>query len=703
MQCLQFDIYFTSTSLRLLLFTLQVDSRIGAAKHRFANSQILRNFVGKKGKSYHFVSKRTDSKNKYSFPVPPTVASRYAPKGLPTLLKPMPPIKKRQRIELLAPARNAECGREAILHGADAVYIGGPSFGARSAAGNSVDDIASLCRFAHTFGARIYVTLNTILWDDELAEAESLVWKLYRAGVDALIVQDLSLLKMDLPPIALHASTQMDNCTPEKAVWLEAAGFRQIVLARETSLEDTQRISQAVKVPLEAFVHGALCVSYSGRCYASQHCFGRSANRGRCAQFCRLAFDLIDGEGHTLVHDRHLLSLRDMNRTAALEEMMDAGVRSFKIEGRLKDTDYVKNVTAWYRQRIDEVLARRSDDYVRASYGTSELTFTPAAERSFNRGFTDYFLHGRTEAPIHSFATPKAVGPEVGTVKSAGRRDFIFAPLPSLAAPLTAGDGLCYLAADGTLQGFRVNRVEGERVFPATMPVLRRGTVLHRSLDFALSKALAKPTARRTLAADFTLREVGDGYALTMADETGAHVTLRFDCAHDAARSPQQAAIERQLAKLGDTPFRLRSVNIETEGERFIPASQLTEWRRTVCQALEQNHQTAYTTDRAGSVDHERLKALTPEAVPFTANVANAKARAFYLEHGAKTVEPAFETKEPQGETVIMTCRHCIRHALGICLKKTKDSPRQLALRLPDGRTFPLRFDCRRCEMQVMK
>ena len=613
----------------------------------------------------------------------------------------MPPIKKRQRIELLAPARNAECGREAILHGADAVYIGGPSFGARSAAGNSVEDIATLCRFAHTFGARIYVTLNTILWDDELAEAEALVWTLYRAGVDALIVQDLSLLQMDLPPIALHASTQMDNCTPEKALWLEAAGFRQIVLARETSLEDTRRISQAVKVPLEAFVHGALCVSYSGRCYASQHCFNRSANRGRCAQFCRLAFDLIDGEGHTLVHNRHLLSLRDMNRTAALEEMMDAGVRSFKIEGRLKDTDYVKNVTAWYRQRIDEVLARRSDDYVRASFGTSELTFTPSAERSFNRGFTDYFLHGRTEAPIHSFATPKAVGPEVGTVKSAGRRDFVFAPLPSLAAPLTAGDGLCYIGPDGTLQGFRVNRVEGDRVFPATMPLLRRGTVLHRSLDFALAKALAKPTARRTLAADFTLREVSDGYALTMADETGAHVTLRFDCTHDAARSPQQAAIERQLAKLGDTPFRLRSVAIETEGERFIPASQLTEWRRTVCRALEQNHQTAYTTDRAGTVDHERLKALTPEAIPFTANVANAKARAFYLEHGAKTVEPAFETKEPQGETVIMTCRHCIRHALGICLKTTKDSPRQLSLRLPDGRTFPLRFDCRRCEMKV--
>ncbi len=615
----------------------------------------------------------------------------------------MPPHKKIHPIELLAPARNAQCGREAILHGADAVYIGGPSFGARSAAGNSVDDISGLCRFAHTFGARIYVTLNTILWNDELREAERLVWQLYRAGVDALIVQDLSLLKMDLPPIALHASTQMDNCTPEKAAWLEAAGFRQIVLARETSLSDTRLISQAVKVPLEAFVHGALCVSYSGRCYASQHCFARSANRGRCAQFCRLAFDLIDGDGNTLVKNRHLLSLRDMNRTAALEEMMDAGVRSFKIEGRLKDTDYVKNVTAWYRKQIDEVLARRADDYRRASFGRSDLTFTPDADRSFNRGFTEYFLHGRTDAPIHSFATPKATGPEVGTVQSAGRHDFLFAPSPTLSAPLTAGDGLCFLDDDGTLQGFRVNRVEGNRVFPATMPRLKRGTKLHRSLDYAFAKALTKPTARRTLATDITLREVADGYTLTMADESGAHVTLRFDHPHEAARSPQQASIERQLAKLGDTPFRAEHIVIDTQGERFIPASALTDWRRQVCQALEQNHQTAYTTDRAGAIDHERLRQTTPADIPFTANVANDKARSFYLEHGAQSVAPAFELEEPRGETVIMTCRHCIRHALGICLKKTKDGPKQLALRLPDGRTFPLRFDCRRCEMQVIK
>ncbi len=615
----------------------------------------------------------------------------------------MPVNKKPQAIELLAPAKNAQIGREAILHGADAVYIGGPSFGARQAAGNSVDDIHGLCQFAHLYGARIYVTLNTILWDSELKDAEALIWRLYEAEVDALIVQDMSLLRMNFPPIALHASTQMDNCTPEKAQWLEAAGFRQIVLAREMSIEQTREIAQAVKVPIEAFVHGALCVSYSGRCYASEYCFGRSANRGCCAQFCRLAFDLIDGEGNTLVKDKHLLSLKDMNRTKYLEEMMDAGVRSFKIEGRLKDADYVKNVTAWYRQRIDEVLSRRSADFVRASYGTSALTFSPDPSRTFNRTYTDYFLHGRTPEGVHSFATPKAVGPVVGKVGRTDRRSFRFEPSHQLSAPLTAGDGLCYMAEDGTLQGFRVNKVEGREVFPATMPRLKTGTVLRRSYDFAFDRRLAKPTAKRTLAATLTLREVEGGYALDMADESGCHVTLRFDHPHEAARSPQRDAIVRQLSKLGDTPFTAERIDIETEGERFIPASVLTEWRRQTCERLLSDHQTSYERDRAGKVADEKVKELLPQNLPFTANVSNHLAEDFYHAHGVETIEPAFEREVPQGEVPIMTCRHCIRHALGICLKKTKHTPRELALRLPDGRTFPLQFDCRRCEMKVLK
>ncbi len=610
---------------------------------------------------------------------------------------------KKAKIELLAPARSVEIGFEAIRHGADAVYIGGPSFGARQAAGNSVDDIERLCEFAHLFGARVYVTLNTILWDSELAQAEGLVWQLYKIGVDALIVQDTSLLRMHLPPIALHASTQMDNCTPEKAQWLEAAGFRQIVIARETSLEQTRCIAESVHVPIEAFVHGALCVSYSGRCYASQHCFGRSANRGCCAQFCRLAFDLIDDKGRTLIDDKHLLSLKDMNRTASLEEMMDAGVRSFKIEGRLKDAEYVKNVTAWYRQEIDKVLARRTDDYERSSFGKSEIAFAPNVVRSFNRGFTEYFLHGRGKQPIYSPYTPKAVGEEIGTVASTSARSFRLRTKSRIAAPLTAGDGLCFIDQTGKLQGFRVNKVEGETVYPQQMPALQRGDALFRNQDFAFSKLLAKPTAERRLQASLTLRETADGYALDMNDESGCHATKAFACQHDEARSPQRENIERQLAKLGDTPFTATQIDIQTQGERFIPSSTLAAWRREICELLLSTHRMSYERDRAGAIKHDLLQGAFGKHLPFTANVGNSEAEAFYKEYGAETVEPAFELKEPKGEKVLMTCRHCLRHELGICLKQKEGRQTgNLSLRLPDGRTFALRFDCKRCEMQVL-
>lgn len=607
-----------------------------------------------------------------------------------------------QTIELLAPAKNIDCGIEAILHGADAVYIGGPGFGARAAAGNSIEDIARLCDFAHTYGVRIYVTFNTILWNDELVEAEQMVWDLYRAGVDALIVQDLSLLQMKLPPIALHASTQMDNCTVEKAQWLEAAGFRQIVPARETTLEDTRRIAQAVKVPIEAFVHGALCVSYSGRCYASQFCFGRSANRGCCAQFCRLAFDLVDAHDRVLVADQHLLSLRDMNRTASLEEMMDAGVRSFKIEGRLKDVSYVKNVTAWYRKEIDKIISRRPEAYRRASFGTSQLTFTPDAARSFNRGFTNYFLHGRTVAPIHSFATPKAVGPVVGQVHRVRRQSFTLSPSPRLAAPIVGGDGLCFVGTDGKLQGFRVNKAEGNEIFPNRMPRLPLGVTLHRSLDFAFDKQPAKPTAKRVLALDIAFREVPSGYALDMADETGCHVSRLFEYEHTVAQTSQREAVVRQLSKLGDTCFVANHVEIETEGDRFVPASVLAGWRRETVDALLRVHRMSYQPDRAVRPDDEKLRSLLPHSLDYTANVSNRLAESFYSNHGVCSIDQAFEVNQPQGRNVIMTCKHCIRYALNICKKTDRSVPDPLFLRLPDGRKFPLRFDCARCEMQVL-
>ena len=404
-------------------------------------------------------------------------------------------MKVLRKIELLAPARNLECGIEAVNHGADAVYIGAPKFGARAAATNSMDDIGRLTDYAHLYGVRIYVTVNTILKDEELKETEDMIWELYRRGVDALIVQDMGLTRLNLPPIPLHASTQMDNRTAGKVRFLAEAGFRQVVLARELSLDEIAAIHKTCPdTPLEVFVHGALCVSYSGQCYASQACFGRSANRGECAQFCRLPFSLVDADGRVVVKDKHLLSLKDMNRLDMLEQLLDAGVTSLKIEGRLKDVAYVKNVTAAYSQRLDAILKRRKE-YVRASSGTCRLDFRPQPEKSFSRGFTHYFLEGRGE-DIASFDTPKSLGEAMGTLKEQ-RGGWV-----SVAGvkPFHNGDGVCYLDEQGRLQGFRINRVEGNKLFPAGNVVrIRPRTPLFRNLDQEFERALARKSAERKI------------------------------------------------------------------------------------------------------------------------------------------------------------------------------------------------------------
>lgn len=603
----------------------------------------------------------------------------------------------KRKIELLSPARDAECGRQAVLHGADAVYIGGPAFGARAQAGNAVDDIAALCDFAHTFDARVYVTLNTILYDDELAAAERIAHELYRAGADALIVQDLALLRLDLPPIPLHASTQMDNRTPAKARFLEQAGFSQIVVARELSLAETAAIRDAVAVPLEAFVHGALCVSFSGRCYASEHCFARSANRGRCAQFCRLAFDLLDADGHEIRRGSHLLSLRDMNRSRSLEAMMDAGISSFKIEGRLKDAGYVKNVTAFYRREIDKVLARRGDDYERASWGESRLSFEPQPAKSFNRGFTEYFLHGRSEA-VHSFETPKAKGEPAGRVVKVGARSLQV----STDAPAFAnGDGLCFVDRTGHLRGFRVNRAEGRLLYPAEMPAgLFEGAELFRNFDQEFERVLARPSAERRLRLRLTLRETPDGYALDAADESGRRVSVAFEAEKETARTPQAGNICRQLQKLGDTPFVATDVEIQTEGERFIPSSRLAEWRRAAVGALLRAHRCTYRREL-------RRQPAEPFSSPVTrlghtANVANREAAAFWKAHGVAEVAPAYELRHEKG-ALLMECRYCLRRALDCCPKTGKKPAwkEPWRLRTADGRLFRLEFDCRKCQMNV--
>ena len=577
-------------------------------------------------------------------------------------------------IELLSPARDLACGIAAIDHGADAVYIGAARFGARAAAGNSTDDIAKLCDYAHRFGVKIYATINTLLYENEREEARRLAWDLYQAGVDALIVQDPVMLNLDLPPIPLHASTQMDNRTAEKVLKLKELGFNQIVLARELTLEEISSIHKAVPdVTLEAFVHGALCVSYSGRCYASEYCFGRSANRGECAQFCRLPFSLMDAEGHTLVKDKYLLSLRDMNRIHRIEEMMDAGVRSFKIEGRLKDIGYVKNVTAAYRQAIDAILERRTE-FVRSSYGTSTYNFTPDLSRSFSRGSTEYFLDGRTN-DLASPDTPKSRGREVGHVKEV-RRDCI---IVSSTEVFSNGDGLCFFDAEGHLQGFRVNRAEGNHLYFNSSPLTphsspRKGDRLWRSYDKQWEDLMASKTAERRIPARFLLEETEQGFRLTFTADDGTSCSKDFPAEHQPARTDQTGPTKEVLSKLGDTPYVCTDVEVRFSQPWFIPRSTLAEWRRSLIENL-------------------KLK-IESSSKPLDNPVLYKRA--------------TFQSSIFNLQSPLMTCRFCLRHAWGQCLReseklkaKSEKWREPLFLVLGDGRRFRLAFDCKKCEMKV--
>ena len=608
-------------------------------------------------------------------------------------------MKVLRKIELLAPARNLECGIEAVNHGADAVYIGAPKFGARAAATNSMDDIGRLTDYAHLYGVRIYVTVNTILKDEELKETEDMIWELYRRGVDALIVQDMGLTRLNLPPIPLHASTQMDNRTAGKVRFLAEAGFRQVVLARELSLDEIAAIHKACPdTPLEVFVHGALCVSYSGQCYASQACFGRSANRGECAQFCRLPFSLVDADGRVVVKDKHLLSLKDMNRLDMLEQLLDAGVTSLKIEGRLKDVAYVKNVTAAYSQRLDAILKRRKE-YVRASSGTCRLDFRPQPEKSFSRGFTHYFLEGRGE-DIASFDTPKSLGEAMGTLKEQ-RGGWV-----SVAGvkPFHNGDGVCYLDEQGRLQGFRINRVEGNKLFPAgNVARIRPRTPLFRNLDQEFERALARKSAERKIGVRLRLEENAFGFSLTAVDEDDNRVTLAFGYAKERARTPQVENLRTQLAKLGGTPYELTEpAEIALTEEWFVPSSVVADWRRQVVERLTAARRINYRRELA--VWRPTHHAYLATTLTYLGNVMNDEARRFYLDHGVKVVAPAYE-KQPADGVVLMFCRHCLRYSMGWCPVHQKGrSPYRepYYLASSDGRRFRLEFDCKNCQMKVL-
>lgn len=603
---------------------------------------------------------------------------------------------KQKKIELLSPAKDLITGREAILHGADAVYIGAPRFSARSAAGNSIDDIRALCDFAHLYDVRIYVALNTILFDEEMEETEHLIWDLYRVGVDALIVQDMGISRLNLPPIPLHASTQTDNRTPEKVKFLEEVGFRQVVLARELSLDQIRQIRANTSVALEAFVHGALCVSYSGQCYLSAAVGGRSANRGECAQYCRLPYTMVDADGKVIVSGKHLLSLKDMNRSGNLEDLLDAGITSLKIEGRLKDVAYVKNITAWYRQRLDEIMQRRPE-YGRASTGRSTFTFQPVPEKSFNRGFTSYLLYGR-EQNITSFDTPKSLGEPVGRVKEIRGNSFTVAGTQSI----HNGDGLAFFNTQGELEGFRVNRAEINRIYPSEMPRIQPRTNLYRNLDYTFDKLLGKASAERKIALSIELLDNPTGFTLVMTDETDARIMLTKSLDKELANRDQQENIRTQLSKFGNTPFEATEVKIHLSANWFIPSSLLAKMRQTGVEMLLKNRKIRYRRELVHWQEPKEEIKYPEKELTYLGNVSNEKALLFYKKHGVEKVDVAFEQARPSRVPLMFT-KHCLRYSMGWCpvFQKQQSPFKEPFFLLYKETRLQLDFHCKRCEMQV--
>lgn len=630
-----------------------------------------------------------------------------------------------RKIELLAPAKNLECGIAAVDHGADAVYIGAAQFGARQTAGNSTEDIAELTRYAHQFGAAVYVTVNTIVYEKELAALEHLLKQLVEMGVDAILVQDMAVLEIykklkaeyvahgyRMP--ALHASTQTDNRSADKVKWLKENGFERVVLARELSLEEITDIHKAhPDVELEAFVHGALCVSYSGACYASQYFFNRSANRGECAQFCRMAFDLKDSDGETLIEDSYLLSLKDMCQLDRLGDLLEAGVCSLKIEGRLKDANYVKNVVATYSEALNAYIAKHTGKYCRSSYGRCTYTFTPALEKTFNRGFTHYFFNGR-QKDISSFNTPKAMGEYVGYVKEIRRGSFNVAGT----AMFANGDGLCFFNRQKKLEGFRVNRVENNRLYPLTMPKnLEPGMALYRNNDIEFERAMQGKTATRKLQVRFVVDVVNGKLTFTATDECGRSANVVLKEIPEKAQKSQYDNIVKQLEKLGNTVWTANEISINNSADEFfIPSSRLAAVRRELLEALEDTPVSNHTDKQA--VGETATNSINANNTVYAdtiniANVANTTAQNYYAAHGVKNAPTAFElnsdykagsTTAPSAVPPLMTCRYCLRYALGYCVKNGGKRPtwhEPLHLEAKNGIRVRLAFNCAKCQMEV--
>ncbi|MBI9054156.1 MAG: U32 family peptidase [Bacteroidales bacterium] len=605
-----------------------------------------------------------------------------------------------KKIELLAPAKNLESGIAAINYGADAVYIGSPKFGARAAAGNSLEDIKALTDYAHKFYSKVYVTLNTILFDDELEEAQKTIHQLYEIGADAVIIQDMGILEMDLPPIPLFASTQTNNYTADKVKFLEDIGIQRVILARELSLNQIKEIKSKTNVDLEFFVHGALCVSYSGQCYFSHAIEKGSANRGACAQACRAYYSLIDNKGEVIIKDKHLLSLKDLNLSDNIHDLLDAGVSSFKIEGRLKDIDYIKNITSYYRKKIDEALARR-DGLKKSSSGKIYLDFTADPEKTFNRGYTDYFVNKRNK-DIASPNTQKSIGKKIGKVKSIPENKNFF--IIESKEKLDNGDGICFFDNQGRLQGTQVNKTDNNKIFPDNLRNIEIGTEIYRNFDINFTKQLSSSKTERKIFAIFSIVETEKGIAIQAFDEDNNQVYFEHELEKTIATNPERAFenIQKQFTKSGDSIFKITEVKTEFEQALFFPMSELNNLRRKALELLEIERVKNYSRE-SFQIEKTDIPYIN-EKVDYKENISNKLSKEFYKRHGIKDIENAFEIQSDFSNKEIMITKHCIKYQIGAC-EKFEKNPTKFSepLFLEDNnRKYKLEFDCKNCQMKVL-
>lgn len=605
---------------------------------------------------------------------------------------------KKNFLELLSPAKDLECGKAAINCGADAVYIGAPKFGARAAAGNSIADIEKLCGYAHKFWSKAYVVVNTIIYEDELEEAEKLIRQVYEIGADAVIIQDAGIFEMNLPPIPIFASTQMHNYSLERIKFLESAGVQRIILARELSLEQIRKIKSETNIELESFVHGALCVSFSGQCYISHESTGRSANRGECSQSCRLSYTLEDRSGKQLVKDKYLLSLKDLNLSESLEDLIDAGITSFKIEGRLKDIDYVKNVTAHYRNKLDSIVEKKKG-FKKSSSGKSIFNFAPDPSKSFNRGFTNYFIEGR-KGNISSFHSQKSIGKFLGKVVGTGNGFFEI----ETKEKIVNGDGICYFDNDGTLCGMNVNKIEGTKFFSSELKNITPGTEIFRNHDHQFLKEVLRDETRRQIDVEITIHEKDKFLLIEVIDEDDCKVVLKVGNNFEPANNKQKAAetIEKQFRKSGDSIFSVSKIEINLKEIPFIQTAELNKLRREVLDMLLVERENNFP--KLKKIVLPGKKTYPEKKLDYRANVVNSKAEKFYREHGVEKIEQGFEVSNSFENLEVMRMKYCIKEQLDVCPKQNKNKPTfEEPLYLKNlSRKYRLVFDCKKCEMGLV-